>query len=244
MSKSGKKHEIIANEIRGELRSILRTRRDLYSPIQRFDAIVSESGEPNRFYVLFDMHHRFEFQGLKLGGLGILGLPDERIQDQILELAKATWHLKDRLHQFAKAVKRQVEVDAHSKKSESLLICADLANKKKHGRHENRSKQNPYLGLVKFDTSMCGGLEYYYDGAMKTKGLIVEKAAPIPFSVDVLAQKGDAPEKDDDVLGDAREIINRGFCDWLPLIDSMGILSGDNPETIALRSILFDPAPA
>ena len=244
MSKSGKKHAIIANELRGELRSILRTRRDLYSPIQRFEAIVSESGEPNRYYVLFDMHPRIEFQGIKLGGSGTLCLPDEHIQDQVLELAKATWHLKDRLHQFAKAAKKQVDVDAYSKKSESLLICADLANRKKHGRHENRSKQNPYLGLVKFDTSRSGGLEFFYDGAMKTKGLIVENPVPIPFSVDVLAQQGEDQQKDDTILGDAREIINSGFCDWLPLIDSIGLLSGDDPETITLRSILFDPPPA
>ncbi len=227
--------EKIANEIRAELRSILRARRDLYTPLQRFEPVTDPDGS-TRFYVLFDMHRRIRFQGLKLGVLKIYRAPNERIYDCVLDFAKAVWHLKDRLHQYAKATKQLVEVDDISQNSRNLLVCADLANKKKHGRNQNRSKLDPHLGLVNFDTSKNGPIEMYNDGAMKHEELIVANSIPIPFSIEILGQN-------DVVLADAREIINAGFCDWLPLIKQLGILSGDNPESKALRTILFDEDP-
>lgn len=222
----------IANEIRTELRCILRARRDLYSPLERFEPITDSDGT-TRYYVLFDMNRRIRFQGLKLGGLKTYTAPDERIYDRILEFANAVWHLKDRLHQYAKATNQQIDVDHIAKQSNDLLVCADLANKKKHGRNENRSKLDPHLGLVSFDTSNNGAIEMYYDGAMKDKEVIVAKPVPISYSVDILDQ-------DDTVIGDARIIINRGFNNWLPLIRQLDVLSADDPETKALRSILFD----
>ncbi|MGA9347393.1 MAG: hypothetical protein WBW48_01135 [Anaerolineae bacterium] len=224
----------IATEIRAELRSILRARCDLYTPLQRFEPIASESGGQTRYYVLFDMNRRIRFEGLKLGGLKTFTVPDERIYDRVLEFAKAVWHLKDRLHQYAKATHQQVDLDGIANQSANLLVCADLANKKKHGRNQNRSKLNPHLGLVKFDTSNNGPVEMYYDGAMKDKELIVANPVPIPFSVDILIHDGNA------VLGDAREIINSAFCDWLHVVQQLSILSGGDPETKALCGILFD----
>jgi hypothetical protein len=222
----------IANEIRAELRCILRARRDLYTPLERFEPITDSNGT-TRYYVLFDMHGRSRIQGLKLGGLKAFRAPDERIYDRIHEFAKAVWHLKDRLYQYAKATAQQVDVDHIAKLRNDQLVCADLANKKKHGRNENRSKLDPHLGLVSFDTSNNGAIEMYYDGAMKDKELIVAEPVPISYSVDILDQ-------DKTVIGDARVIINRGFNGWLPLIRQLGILSADDPETKALRSILFD----
>lgn len=223
----------IAAEIRSELRSLLRARRDLYSPLQRFEPISDPDGG-TRYYVLFDMNARKRIQGLKLGGLKQLKLPDEPIHDRILGFAKAVWHLKDRLHQFAKATKQAIDLDAIADQSANLLVTADLANKKKHGRNENRSKLDPRLDLVAFDTGEVGSIEFYYDGAMKDKELIVTNPVPIPFAVDVLIQDGNA------VLGDAREIINNALLDWLPVIQQLGILSGDDAETNALCKILFD----
>ena len=224
----------IATEIRAEIRSILRARRDLYAPIERFEPITDPAGT-TRYYVLFDMHRRIRFQGLKLGGLPVYTAPDERICDRILEFAKAVWHLKDRLYQYAKATQQPLNVDEVAKRSTSLLISADLANKKKHGRNENRSQLDPHLGLVSFDTSKNGPVEIYYDGAMKEKELIVSNPIPISYSVNVLDQA-------DAVLGDAREIINAGFNDWLPVIRQLGVLSGEDREACALRSILFGEA--
>ncbi len=221
-----------AAEIRSELRSILRARRDLYSPIERFEPTTDSDGK-TRYYVLFDMHRRLRIEGLKLGGLNELKLPDEGIQDRVLEFAKAVWHLKDRLHQFARATNQAVDLDAVADRSMELLICADLANKKKHGRTGNRSKVSPVLDSVRFDTSRCGAIEFYYDGAMKYKELIVSNLAPIPFTVAIL-QEGTAA-----VLGDSLVTINQALCNWLPVIQQLGALSNEDPETAALKGILF-----
>jgi hypothetical protein len=221
----------IAAEIRAELRSILRARRDLYAPVSRFEPATNETNGI-RYYVLFDLNPRKQFFGLKLAGLKELRLPDESIQDRVLELAKAVWHLKDRLHQYAKAIGKRIDCDAHARQCPALLLCADLANKKKHGRNENRSGLDPHLGTVTFDTSASGAIEFFYDGAMKDKELIVENTVPIKFTVDILGA-GEA------VLGDARDLINDGFRGWLPLIQKLELLANDDPESVALYSILF-----
>src|SRR5260370_25991853 len=78
--------EKIANEIRAELRSILRARRDLYTPLQRFEPVTDPDGS-TRFYVLFDMHRRIRFQGLKLGVLKIYRAPNDRIYDCVFDFA-------------------------------------------------------------------------------------------------------------------------------------------------------------
>lgn len=225
----------IATEIRSELRSILRACRDLYTPLQRFEPITDPDGR-TRYYVLFDMNRRKAIHGLKLGGLKQLKLPDEPIHDRVLEFAKAVWHLKDRLHQFAKATNQRADLKGIADQSTNLLVVADLANKKKHGRNENRSQLNPHLDLVAFDTSNSGPIEFYYDGAMKDKELIVTTPVPIPFTVDLLIHDGNA------VLGDARDIINKALLDWLPVIQQLGILSADDSETKALCSILLPDA--
>lgn len=94
-----------------------------------------------------------------------------------------------------------------------------------------------YAAKTNLETSNSGPIEFYYDGAMKDKELIVTNPVPIPFTVDILVQDGNA------VLGDAREVINRGLLDWLPLVQRLGILGGDDPETKALCTILLDPDP-
>lgn len=222
----------IAREIRAELRCILRARRDLYTPLERFEPINDLDGT-TRYYVLFDMNRRIRFQGLKFPELSRYTAPDERIYDRILEFAKAVWHLKDRLNQYARASNLQIDVDQVVKQSRDLLVCADLANKKKHGRNENRSQLDPRLGLVSFDTSKSGAIEMYYDAAMKDKELIVANPVPILYSVDIL-------DHNEAAIGDARVIINRGFNAWLPLIRQLHILSADDSESKALRSILFE----
>jgi len=226
----------IAKEIRAELRSTLRARRDLYAPIQRFEAITEANGH-TRYYVLFDMNPRKQITGLRFGGIKELGLPDERIHDRVLEFANAVWHLKDRLHQYAKATGTRIDCDEHAKQCQPLLVCADLANKKKHGRNENRSGLDPSLDIVKFNMSGNGAVEVYLDGVMNDKEVIVEKNVPIPFAVNILVQ-GDGKT----ALGDAREIINLGFEHWLPLIERLGVLNAGDRESHALRNILFDKA--
>jgi hypothetical protein len=93
---------------------------------------------------------------------------------------------------------------------------------------------NPYLSEVRFDLSHSGPIELFYDGVMKRKGLIVSHPVPIHFAVDILT--GD----DRTVVGDAREIINGAFHDWIPTLEKLRLLSTDDPVGKAMRTILLD----
>lgn len=223
----------IAAEIRRELRGILRLWNDLRAPLQRFEPLKPAPPEGPRLYVAFDLRPRRRITGVRLDRLRNLSLPDERIQGVVWEFAERVWHLKDRLHQWVKATGGNADVEAFAKASQNLLICADLANKKKHGGNENRSNLTPDVGNVNFDTSKSGPIEFFYSGAGKDKELLVANPAPIPFTVELLIHDGTAS------LGDAVEIIHQAFVVWLPLIQKLGILSGDDNETKLLREQLL-----
>jgi hypothetical protein len=72
------------------------------------------------------------------------------------------------MHQWIKATNSQGDADAWSNIRVSTRVL-DLANWKKHGRHENRSKLSPHLTQVAFDTSRSGPIEMFYDGAIKNR---------------------------------------------------------------------------
>ena len=232
--KIGKKSaDQIAAQIRAELRGILRLRDELRTPLQRFQPVEPTPAGGPSFYVTFDLRPRRRIKGLKLGGIQRLSLPDEQIKAKVAEFTKAVWHLKDRLHQWVRVLGGATDVDAFATCSKELLICADLANLKKHGRNENRSKLNPQLGNVDFDTSKNGHVEMFYAGASKDKEVIVQHPVPIPYSVQLLIHDGTAS------MGDAVEIVARGFEAWLPLIRQLGVLEGDAREERFLSDALF-----
>jgi hypothetical protein len=52
----------------------------------------------------------------------------------VFELAKSVWQLKDRLKLWVKAQGLAVDVEGHAMANPNLLVCADLANWKKHVR--------------------------------------------------------------------------------------------------------------
>ncbi|MGV3606656.1 MAG: hypothetical protein ACO1RA_09610 [Planctomycetaceae bacterium] len=221
---NSKAQEIVV-EILAELRGIVRIHEDLKTPVARFLKLNSE----NRYYVDFDTRPHRVINGLKVGGIAHLSLPDERITDCVLDLAKAIWHLKDRLHQLSKATKAGLNLDDIARQSTELLIAGDLANKKKHGRSDNRSRLNPELSLVKFDTSRSGEIEFYYDGVMKDKELIVANPIPIPFSVDILVRA------DKEVYGDASAVLFQAFKWWLPTIERLGVFEQESAKAIRDR---------
>ncbi len=226
--------EKIADGIFTELRSILRTRRDAYAPVSQFEEIEPAADGSRRFYVHFDTRPRLEFTGLRLAGIKSLQLPGERICDTVLEFAKLVWQLKDRLHQYAKETNQNFDIKSIAGGSTSLPVCSDLANAKKHGRNENRSGLNPRLGLVEFDTSHSGAVEFAYQGALKEQGLIVANPVPIPFRVSILVNDSNT------VHGDAREVINSALNDWLPTISRLGLFALPTREADVLHSILCD----
>jgi hypothetical protein len=171
-----------------------------------------------------------------IGGLRIqtadLALPDERIADAVLGLAKSVWHLKDRMHQWVRAKNLPVDIEAYARGCPDLLICGDLANWKKHGRSQNVSGCNPRLDVVHFDTSRSGVIEFFYDGATKEKELLVSNQISIPWVIPVQVHDGVTR------LGDAVDIIAHAFEFWRSLIGQVGVLRGQDPETMALRAEL------
>jgi len=223
----------IAAEIRSELRSVLRQRDDLRKPLQRFGEVESRPHDVPRYYVLFDENPRLVVSGLRLGGCEEVSLADERIIDRVFEFAKSVWHLKDRLKLWVHAQGLGFKVEAEAEKCHTLLVCADLANRKKHGTNRNRSKIDPRIETVKFDTSRSGGIELYYDGATKHQELLVTDPAPIPYRVDVVADGGTRN------LGNAADLIDHAFSEWLPMIQRLGILSSSDGESEYLREQLF-----
>jgi hypothetical protein len=223
----------IATEIRSELRSILRQRTELRKPLDWFGEVESRPPDIPRYYVLFDQNPRLVVSGLRLGGSGEISLPDERIVDRVFEFAKSVWHLKDRLKLWVAAQGLRFNVEAHAKQCHDLLICADLANWKKHGENGNRSQVNPCVETVKFDTSKSGAIEIYYDGATKHQELLVTNPVPIPYQVDVVIND------DKRNIGNVVDVLDRGFSGWFPIIQTLGILSANDRESEHLRHQLF-----
>ncbi len=224
----------IAAETRVELRSILRQRDDLRKPLDAFGLVESRSeGEP-RYYVLFDANPRLVVKGMRLGGCGTLRLTDERIIDQVYSFAESVWHFKDRLKLLARAARLSLSVESESQRSHHLMICSDLANWKKHGECRNRSGLLPRAATVAFDTSRSGPLELYYDGATKHQELLVTNSVPISYSVEVTGTK----DGQEIALGDAVQLIDMGFHDWLPIVTASGVLSEQNRENEHLRQEL------
>lgn len=225
----------LAAEIRSELRSILRQLGDLRQPISRFEPLPHpKEGQPG-YYVHFDDRPRRQIKGLRFRS-NYVDLPDERISDMFFSAAKAIWHLKDRLHQWCRLTGVQIDVEGFAKQCPELLVCADLANWKKHGRHDNRSGHNPRLGLVKFDTSQSGAIELFHEGATKEKELLVSQPVPLHFSAPVLSGIGDTE------IGGAMTILLAAFDYWKPLITQIGALVNDDRESSALRKMLGDKA--
>jgi hypothetical protein len=223
---------VVLDEIRTELRSILRQKEDLHRPLEWFGLDESRPEGDPRYYILFDQNPRLVITGIRLGGLGKLTIPDERIIDRIYDYAKSVWHLKDRLKTWAKIGCSSVNVEAKASKSRNLLICADLANWKKHGDLDKpRSGLEPCIRAVTFDTSQSGGIEQYYDGATKRQEVLVAKNVPIPYHAEVVGTSGS--------LGDAVQIIDQAFQDWLPVIQSLGVLTAGDKESDYLRERLF-----
>ena len=230
--------ESIASEIRVELRSILRQLRDLRTPIQRFERDRNKGPNDPQYYVMFDMQPRMSITGLRLR-TKMMSLPDERIIDDVLDLAKSVWHLKDRLQQWVKVASPSARhgvdregIEVWAKQSSELLLCSDLANEKKHGGCENRSRKRPSVAQVEFDTSASGVVEYFCDGAIGTKELIVSNPVPIGYRIPVTSRVDNA------AVGDAVQIIEQAFLHWLPLIRRIGVLDLTDPQTLALRSAL------
>jgi hypothetical protein len=226
----------IEREPRSELRSIIRQFIDLGTPLAEFELDAERPEGVPRHYVSFDRSRHRKITGLRFGS-PVIRLPDERIEDAVLSLGKNVWHLKDRLQQWIRETGAGDDVNAWARGCQAVLICADLANRKKHGRNENMSGLDPRLTLVALDTSKNGVLELFYDGATKQKELLVSNTVPIPFRAEMATRDGT-------VFPDAVALIHEGFTHWLDLIQRLGFLEGSDRECEVLRTTLYPANPA
>jgi hypothetical protein len=169
-----------------------------------------------------------------------LSLPDERLQGRYYELAQAIWHLKDRLKKFCRRSMTDFDIEGHAKQCSELLICADLANFKKHGdfkKHgegRTRSDHNPRLTIIEFDTSKNGIVELHYNGATKEKELWVERAVPIPFRAPIV------DSNDKVIFENLFPILVKALNHWKNPIQELGVLDSSNPECEILNRALFN----
>jgi hypothetical protein len=164
-----------------------------------------------------------------------LHLYDEPIIEKTLEFAGKVWHLKDKLARYARETGVAVDIDEYVNRHQPLTIVADLSNANKHGENRNRSGLGPHIEMVRFDTSNCGGIEMFLDGATHDKEIIVSNKLPIPFTVDLNTAGGA-------VFGDAVQIIFDALRAWLPLIEQLRLLSADNRPVRHLRERLKLPS--
>ena len=88
-------------------------------------------------------------------------------------------------------------------------------------------------GLVSFDTSNSGVIEFFYSGSRNEKELLVTNPVPIPFTLEVLVDGGTTS------LGDAVDYINSAFHEWLPIIKDAGVLAEGDRESEDLAKRLW-----
>lgn len=223
----------VLKEILQELRSIVRQREHLLRPINMFQTIESIPEDKPRHRVVFDTRPAKPIKGLMVGAKRIK-LPDEKIIDDVLGYAKSVWHLKDRLGLWSTLRRSEFDIEEIINKSMELMVCSDLANRKKHGRSDNRSGFYPKLNVeVEFDTSKNGVLEFFYNGVLREKELLVTNRVPISYKVEILKENGNV------LSNDAVEYISQAFNRVLPIVEHLEVLDQEISGGKELKLMLF-----
>lgn len=200
-------------DLEQEIRSIKRQYHALKSPIADFERLDPLS-EP---------------QGLRVGGIPEIVFPHEGILDAVLNLAQSVWHFKDYLKDAVPESQRRA-IEVFVDQVDGLKVCADLANEKKHATlKRRRSKRTPVLGVmvdnrpllgvVAFDTSKNGMVEFAYDGKTKAYRFWVSTPLPFLFRTEIIVSTQQGAESS----GDAADFIFAAFKRWEDLMQSLGI---------------------
>lgn len=242
MAKSKKKHEpkpytldTIAERVRAALRSILRDWKRLSRPLPT-DPIPPRGQQGS---------YRFRVRGAE---------SYEELQEEVLQFAGRVWQLKDGLIRWLKTrlqlrltfthlgtgqkvsgsggtdAKRTIEDIA--KMSLQLQLCADLYNTHKHYEDCDRSKYQPLLTGVRYQ-SAAGGMAFRYDGTRKEAEILTAEAGSVSTRIEVHSGTHNVN------FGDAVVLVGQAFRYWLPIILRMELLVPGNPVD---RSLLEDLA--
>lgn len=229
-----------AASIRSEIRRIIRKWNDLAQPLPLILNIDRPSDRP-RYLVRFQMHPDIPpaGEGLRYRAKSLI-LPEERLQDLVYDFARAVWHFRDWLLRWQKVTNAQIEPLKHAKQCDDLLIAGDLINKKKHGENKNISQRDPWLGLVHFDISKSGVVEFWYNGVSKQGILFVTNQNAIHYWINIYAGDGSGLPGDESsqenltLIGDASDVLLRGFLHWIPLVRKSRVLVPGEPESDGL----------
>jgi hypothetical protein len=225
----------IGNKIKAALRSIIRDWQSLHSPLFVDNVPVD----------VLSGSHRFRVPAAESA---------EELQERVIQFAGRVWQLKDGLIKWLKvspalkinfrdSLGRTVTggggasavktIEDIAKLSLPLLLCADLYNTHKHYDDCDRSRYQPFLNGVQFDTSRAGVLAIRFDGARQLGELMVENKTPVPLRIEIHSRNQQV------CFGDAIVIVGRAFRHWLSIIRSMGILSASD---VVDKAILHDLA--
>lgn len=227
--------DIVAQELRSELRRAFRKLDDLSSPIRLFVNHPHQSPPrphlvacvlgPPRLYLQNGVNTRH------------LAYPDERIQDLCFDFARCVWHLRDRFVSWYKSdpTLNEKKLNKYLHSRPDILVCSDLINWKKHGLIGEKSGQMPHVGGVHFDLSNSGIVDACYDGAAKEACITVSIPEPISFSVDIVDSAicdpySIIPPSPESIIDDAYTLFRRALLEYKQIANESGILNGADRE--------------
>lgn len=219
------------NGVLVELRSILRQQTDLAIPRREYKLDTSRGDSGPRYYLRRDARPNRVINGLRFK-TKTMHLDDEPVIDMALSLSKSLWHFKDYIKKLISTSCVDCNLEEELRTKEYLLICADLANRKKHAENKNRSKIDPRIGLVKYDLTQVGEVELFYDGKSKDWELIVTHPNEIPFEVQI-----EGPGRQV-LFTDARQVFCNAFDEWKGILSEHGLLDSDDETCQMLKKLI------
>lgn len=175
--------------LRSEFRRIIRKLYEASVPFSGYSLFEDRpEGEPKYLLHLNRVPSLFAGPGVRFKSVQTVSIPHEPIEDAFFDLVRALWHLADHLLIWTRATGKSKPNSLREIRdgSAELRLCGDLCNTKKHGgSRDNWSGKQPRLGIVHFDTSGCGAIEFSYTGSIKECRIISAATAPVAYWVNV-----------------------------------------------------------
>lgn len=201
--------EKIADEVKTDLRSIIRQfdklrRPPKAIPVEKYGGIM------------------YRFEGFE---------NTEAARDEILTFVGTVYHVKESLHQYAKATNLttlsaagqvvRLKIEDEAEKSIAWHVIGDIWNYKKHKASQNRSKLNPVLH-VWFKFEGTGQKAVYHNGATKDGDYLTSSPDGATRVADIHSPQG--------LVGDAVDVTVLAFTHLIPLIRQMTFLTAEKVD--------------
>lgn len=173
--------------------------------IKRIRARVEvQSGDGAEWSVKFSDGeiHEYAINGIK---------PFEEFEDDIENIFVWLWSLKDYVKQYAINKGRSGNwVEQKVNADENLCICADIANRSKHGQlNRSRSQKHPKLGSLSYELP---------HGSFNKITVYAHRVETDVSKPDEAILKMDVLDDEGNVLSDAFELLNYCLQSWEGII--------------------------